>query len=155
GPSSKMTIDGLDVTVPGPMQMMRDYFTTFEGNKWEIIDNRYFFPDPRWPLTRFQEGEFCAHRNFIHDNELKKMEDEDLFFNTTRTKPSTGYGGGVGDEETGAQNNRRDRVTPEGAFQKELMDAKRNRMHINEQIVMEIVPRDWELDDVDQPEDWL
>jgi hypothetical protein len=154
-PSSNMSIDGLDLKVPGAMQIIRDYFTIFEGNKWEIVDNRYFFPDPRWPLTRFQEGEFCAHRKFIHDHELRKMEDQGLFFNTTRIETSTGYGGGVRDAETGALNNRRDRVTPEGAFQKELMDAKRNRMHIDESIVMEIVPKDWELDDVDQPEDWL
>ena len=155
GPGSTMTIDGMDFKVPGAMELVRDYFTTFEGNKWRIIDNRYFFPDPRWPLTRFQEGEFCGARTFIHDNELRKLEDEGIYFNTTRIQTSTGQGGGVRDAETGALNSRRDRVTPEGAFQRELTDAKKNRMHIDEQIIIEINPREWELGDDDQPEDWI
>lgn len=154
GPASQMEIEGQTFNVPGANEVTRDYFTTFEGNKWLIVDNRFWFPDPRWPLTRFQEGEFCARRTIVHDNELKKLEDSGIFFNTTRIETYGGVGG-VRDTETGGLISNRDRISPEGAFMREYTDARKNRVHIDEMIIIEINPKEWELEDRDQPEDWI
>lgn len=158
GPSSKILLENQEFSIPGPLEVVRDYFTTFEGNKWQVIDNRTFYPDPRWPLTRFQEGEFCARRTIIHDNELKKLEDQGIFFNTTRIETYGGQvvgGGYTRDSETGDPGSHRDRISPEGAFQREYLDARKNRVHVDEQIIIEIVPKQWELGDREEPEDWI
>lgn len=46
----------------------------FLGNKIENISPYRFFPDPRLPLTRFQEGEFCASEDEYTIIELKRQE---------------------------------------------------------------------------------
>src|SRR5262245_24637488 len=63
GPSSMYEIDDQKFNVPGAVQYKNQYFTVFEGNTWKLIDPRLFFPDPRMPLSRMQEGVFCGHRN--------------------------------------------------------------------------------------------
>ena len=156
-PSSKFVLDGQEYDVPGPLQIMRDYFTTFEGNKWDLIDPRYFFYDPRVPVSRFQDGEFCGERTFIHDNELIKLENDGLFFNTTIIETGAGRAalGGTRESEGGIQDSSRDRISPEMSFNLDMTDAKRRGMHINETLVIECIPKDYELSDEDRPEHWI
>jgi hypothetical protein len=48
--------------------------TTFEGTKIYSVSPYNFFPDTRLPLTRFQEGEFCASEEEVPRHKLKSME---------------------------------------------------------------------------------
>jgi len=48
--------------------------TVFEGNKVVAVSPYRFFPDCRLPLTRFQEGEFCASEDEYSRTSLEKME---------------------------------------------------------------------------------
>jgi hypothetical protein len=66
--------------IPG-MPMMQGPMTTqlvdevkYQGNKIVVTSPYRFFPDPRLPLTRFQEGEFCASEDEYSEFSLKKME---------------------------------------------------------------------------------
>jgi len=47
---------------------------TYQGNKIVNVSPYRFFPDPRLPLTRFQEGEFCASEDEYSEHQLKTME---------------------------------------------------------------------------------
>lgn len=48
--------------------------TLFEGNKIVNISPYRFFPDTRLPISRFQEGEFCASEDEYSLTQLKRME---------------------------------------------------------------------------------
>lgn len=50
--------------------------TKFMGNKLMSISPYRFFPDVRMPLTRFQEGEFCASEDEYTYTTLKQLEKE-------------------------------------------------------------------------------
>jgi len=136
-PPTIFDIEGQQFSVEGGPQFVRDYFTVFEGNKWEIIDNRTWFRDPRLPLSRFQEGEFCGQRNTIHDNELRKLEDNGIFFNTSKIESSARLGQ-TRSPDLGFENSSRDRKSAEHALTQDLADAKRNRTHVNEQLIVEL-----------------
>ena len=154
GPLSSFNINGQRFDVPGAFSFRNDYFTVFEGNKWDIVDNRSWFPDPRYPLSRFQEGVFCGERDLIHDHELMQMEDEGLFFNTSLIKQG-GYAGSFRGVESGTADHRRDRYQNRLDVEQALTTAKKNRMHLNEFIVIRVIPRELKLGEEDRPQDYL
>jgi hypothetical protein len=51
----------------------------YMGNKIDAISPYKFFPDTRLPLSRFQEGEFCASEDEVTRNTLKKGEKNGLY----------------------------------------------------------------------------
>lgn len=154
GKSIPYEIDGVSFSAPGAIEYQDTWFTTFEGNKWSIMDNRQWFPDPRLPLSRFQEGSFCARRTTTHDNDLFKMEDQGLFFNTTRIAQGGRYGS-TRDADIGSADNNRQRFNPTTAFEIELASAKKNKMHVDEMIEIELIPKDYDLSTEERPQKWL
>jgi len=52
--------------------------TTFQGNELTVVSPYHFFPDTRLPLSRFQEGEFCADEHFETYMSLKRLEAQGL-----------------------------------------------------------------------------
>ena len=52
--------------------------TKYLGNRVENISPYRFFPDPRLPLSRLQEGEFCADEDEVSILELEKQERDGL-----------------------------------------------------------------------------
>ena len=56
----------------------------YEGNKLYNVRPFDFFPDPRLPLYRFQEGEFCAVRVELGWNTLLKRSEQGYYVNTDR-----------------------------------------------------------------------
>ena len=48
----------------------------YQGNKIVNVSPYRFFPDPRIPLTRFQEGEFCASEDEYSEHQLKRLESQ-------------------------------------------------------------------------------
>lgn len=64
------SFDGIDHNTPKRFEEI----TTFEGNKLYNISPYKFYPDTRLPLTRFQEGEFCASEEEMPRHRLKSLE---------------------------------------------------------------------------------
>lgn len=52
--------------------------TKYLGNKIENVSPYRFFPDPRLPLSRLQEGEFCADEDEVSIVELQKQQRDGL-----------------------------------------------------------------------------
>lgn len=52
---------------------------TFQGNRVHSVSPYRFFPDTRLPLTRYQEGEFCASEDIWSMASLKAQPGLDLF----------------------------------------------------------------------------
>lgn len=156
-PPTSIKFMGMNFQIAGVEQLQRGYFKTFEGNQWQIIDNRQFFPDPRVPITRFNEGQFCGRRTQIHDNELHKMQDDGLMFNVDLVKSTSRdrYDSTSEGAESSFDDNQRSRIVSNRALLHELADAKKMGMHINEQLIIELIPRDFALSEEDRPEQWL
>lgn len=156
GPGAQFNLEGKVFDAPGALEFAKDYFTLFEGNTWQVVDNRQWFPDPRVPITRFQDGQFCGKRVMIHDNDLRKFEDDGIFFNTSIIETTAKHmGGGTREADLGTLSHSRDKITPDQFFASELRWAKKNKTHINEQIIIELIPKDFELSDEDRPEQWI
>jgi hypothetical protein len=64
-----------------------DWATAFEGNRIINVSPYRFFPDVRLPLTRFQEGEFCASEDLYSVSQLKQWEHEGLIAGVDHIKP--------------------------------------------------------------------
>ena len=47
--------------------------TTLETNKVDVVDPYSFWKDPRWPISRFQEGEFAGHRTMVSKTQFRRM----------------------------------------------------------------------------------
>lgn len=52
--------------------------TKFQGNKLIVVNPYRFFPDPRIPITRFREGEFCADEIEYGRGDLEAMEQQQV-----------------------------------------------------------------------------
>jgi hypothetical protein len=69
---STQTFLGVDF----PMEEQREktrFVPTLETNKISVVDPYSFWRDPRWPLSRFQEGEFAGHRTMVSKTQFKRM----------------------------------------------------------------------------------
>lgn len=54
----------------------------YRGNKIANVSPFDFFHDPRFPLYRFQEGEFCARRFVLGWNEVVRRRNQKYYMNT-------------------------------------------------------------------------
>jgi hypothetical protein len=57
---------------------VKELVTKFLGNRILTVSPYRFFPDTRLPLSRFQEGEFCASEDVYSRTALKQMEKDGL-----------------------------------------------------------------------------
>ena len=62
---------------------------TYSGNKLDGISPYNFFPDTRLPLTKHQEGEYCASDEEFTKVKLQRMEDSGLVAGIEHVKPFT------------------------------------------------------------------
>lgn len=154
GPSSSWNLGGENYPVQGPMRMALEYFTTFEGNKWEVVDNRSWFWDVRYPLSRFQEGNFVFERDMVHDHDLHDLEQQGILFNTTEIKSTSQYGS-VRGSETPVGSHQRDNYGNRASLDTALTMAKKNKMHLRERGIMKIIPRMFGLSNEERPIDYV
>lgn len=66
----------LGIEVSGGVSEIENKILQFEGNRVTNISPYRFFPDTRLPLSRFQEGEFCATEDEYAFTYLKRLESD-------------------------------------------------------------------------------
>ena len=64
--------------VPEKRQVRKEQ-VAYAGNKIESISPFCFYPDTRFPLTRFQDGEFCGDESEVSMTMLRKNEKDGLY----------------------------------------------------------------------------
>lgn len=118
--------------------------------KWANVDPYTYYPDPRVPISKPQEGEFVGHqskRGFTYLLEHSKETSEDgVYFNLEEAKkhPSTGRQEGPG----------RSSAFTADLTLKEGPDAEDPGYFELDHLQVKIVPRDWQLGESDFPEIW-
>lgn len=53
--------------------------TVYKGNELRAVSPYNFFPDPRIPLNRFQEGEFCGSEDEVSHTTLKRLQSQGFY----------------------------------------------------------------------------
>ncbi len=124
----------------------------YQGNKLTHISPYRFLPDPRLPLIRYQEGEFCASEDFYSMAQLKQWEREGVTTGVKFIKPLSR------DVDLSARGQRYDDGhDDQGAF---LPGAGRGDGQVKKTVLVtevqrEIIPADYMVDDVPMgPEDY-
>jgi len=77
--------DGQVLDGPASPQIVEE--PCYQGNAISVISPYRFFPDPRVPLTKFNDGEFCASEDDYSKHHLKKLERKGLVAGVEQIEP--------------------------------------------------------------------
>lgn len=78
---------------------VRSVQTKYIGNELKAISPYRFYPDPRLPLTDFQNGEFCASEDEVTHTMLKRAQKDGLYAGVEHIDEMRG--GGVDNHDRG------------------------------------------------------
>lgn len=120
-----------------------------EFNRWRPVDPFKFRPDPRVAFWNMQDGEFCGHAYEVGYNTLKKKElPRGPYFNL---KHIPKYARGLSKryeklEDVGMNQTDTDLTT---------RDQKDRGFFEAETMVVELIPKEWEIGDSEFPEKYI
>lgn len=127
---------------------------TYSGNRSYNVRPYDFLPDPRVPMNRFQEGEFCAVYVELGWNDIKRREAQGIYMNVDQLKRhrvtrsrdagSTALDMPIEDEFA-------DSIGPSARSQ----DMKSSDVIPLYELHVELIPNEWELGTSEFPEKWV
>jgi len=121
----------------------------YHGNRVYNVRPTEFFPDPRVPLSRFQEGEFVGRLTSLGWNDILRRESLGYYMNIEDLKKS-----GDSREAYTPSSNASEEVERDALLEHENELADVNQRHFVEMSV-DLVPEYWGLGDSDLPEKWF
>lgn len=129
----------------------------YHGNKLLNVRPYDWFPDPRVPLNRFQDGEFCGVYGEVGWNEILKRKQLGYYTNLDELKRKSR---GVATEEHRDAGSGElelpeisvDLENPETTLRNE--GPSEANFHALYDYVVELVPREWGVGKTDMPEKW-
>lgn len=121
----------------------------YRGNKVKNIAPFDFFHDPRFPMYRFQEGEYCATRSVLGWNEMIRRKNQGYYMNTdfitSRFAPSQLTNMGASALER-----------PEiPGFILDAEDQGHPMAFYVYEVYVDLIQSEWGLGDSDYPEKWV
>lgn len=123
----------------------------YVGNRLYNVRPYDFFPDPRVPIHRFQDGEFCGVYNELGWNTILRRAEQGFYTNIDRLRKDNG-GGGMSRIEGSSQMDlaQSDGTFPFSPFEKKVKDVTKIY-----EITIELVPSIWGLGKGNSPEKWV
>lgn len=147
------------VEMEGPDGKPQLYQTTneiqgYQGNKVYNVSPYDFWHDPRVPLTRFQDGEFCILRKRMGWNSILKRTAAGYFINVDKMKEHTSTD--KGNTEGSSQLERPDfsQATIEQGYDESNKKLNHPAGMNFLELYIELVPKEWELGDSNFPQKW-
>jgi hypothetical protein len=147
----------MGIPMPGSSKKVRttERIPGYEGNKLYNVRPQDWFPDPRVPICRFQDGEFVARYVEVGWNTVVKRFQAGKYFNIEQLKRMRQP---VYDREEGSS-----QITlPDAAEHYSLgpprddKKAGRDRAFVSlHEIYVELIPSEWKLGDTKWPEKWV
>lgn len=147
----------LGIPLPGSKKKVRttERIPGYTGNKVYNVRPQDWFPDPRVPICRFQDGEFVARYVEVGWNTIVRRQQAGKYFNIDKLQRLRQQ---QFDREKGS-----DQITlPEAADEYPLgppLDDKkagRDRPFVGlHEIYIELVPKEWKLGTTEWPEKWV
>lgn len=120
----------------------------YAGNRCYNIRPQDFLPDPRVPITRFQDGEFAGRRTDVGWNFILKRAAEKFYFNIEPLKK-------IREERTSRDGGSPQIILPDNdpfSGTTDIKDIGATELH---EMVVELIPRDWQLGSSSYPEKWV
>lgn len=118
------------------------------GNRLYNIRPQDFFTDPRYPVYRFQEGEFCIIYDKVGWHKLVEGHSQGKYYNLEYIKKGNNHG--AEDQDKGST---RVQLPLDGAqinlYENAPATVELYEMH------WQIIPRDWGLGSSTKPEKWV
>lgn len=121
----------------------------YAGNKMFNVRPYDFLPDPRVPMNRLQEGEFCGRLTEIGWNTLAKASANGKYFNVDVVRQQRNNK--TTQREWGSQASNRPFTTGEELY----LASMDMGFHEIMEMEVELIPRDWGLDSTSYPEKWI
>lgn len=131
----------------------------YEGNKLFNVRPQDFFPDPRVPMARFQNGEFCANYIELAWNTILKRQELGYYTNVDALRGASSAaqsGGELGNREAGSSQ----LEIPEPSnfwFEHKSKSGERRKVEVipGYECTIDLVPREWGIGDSGMPEKWV
>lgn len=120
----------------------------YEGHRCCNVSPFDWFGDPRVPVSRFQDGEFCGERKMIGWNEFVRRKELGYYMNEDYLKA----GAAVSKNESGSAQLKRP-LTPSEDL--EDGDVKHPAAFYVYEFFIELIPSEWELGSSKYPEKWV
>lgn len=140
----------LGMPIPGRTKKVMKSQTAigYMGNRLFNVRPHDFFPDPRYPVYRFQEGEFCIVYDKVGWHKLVEGHSQGRYFNLEQVKASTST-------DTGSRDTGSVRVTlPSDGSVMDLYENAPSTVELFE-FHWQIIPRDFGLGTSTKPEKWV
>lgn len=146
----------MGVSIPGSKRKIKRTMQVpgYKGNRVYNVRPQDFFPDPRVPLSRFQDGEFVGRYVEVGWNFIKRREAAGYYFNVedlAKTTPSNWR------RDTGSPRNQLPN-TARGINTAGVQDGGRPNTKLDYvellEMYVELIPADWGLGDSKMPEKW-
>lgn len=140
----------LGMPIPGKTKKVMESSTSlgYVGSRLYNIRPHDFYTDPRYPVYRFQDGEFCIVYDRVGWHKLVEGHGQGKYYNLEYVK--SGGNVGSGDRDTGSS---RVQLPLDGA-QVNLYENAPSTVELYE-FHWQIIPRDWGLGSGTKPEKWV
>ena len=148
------------IPIPGKTKKVKQTLRIpkYKGNKIFNIRPQDFFPDPRVPISRLQEGEFCGYMRDTSWNAMLRMQQDGYFYNinTVRSKiiAQRAEYRDRGSEQMLLPAEMDTLYVRSGGASADKNEANKPFMQLLI-MVIEIVPKDWGLGSSPYPEKYL
>lgn len=133
-------------------QQVRVQLPGYEGNRVCNLSPWDFLPDPRVPVGRFQEGEFCAARKRLSWETIVRRKAQGYYMNEEHiTKGSSGKADTISSADNSSQLERPQDL----ALEIDDGDLKHPAIVTCYEVHVSVIPNEWGLGDSDFPEKWV
>lgn len=120
----------------------------YQGNKIFNVRPYDFLPDPRVPMGRLQEGEFCGRITQVGWNKIAVRASGGQYFNVDALRMMRNQTNSQREFGSSATNR------PFSAGEELYMEAMDMGFHELMEMTVTLIPRDWGLDTTSYPEKW-
>ena len=120
----------------------------YQGNKLYNVRPYDFLPDPRVPLWRFQEGEFCGVYVELGWNKIMARERQGVYINTDRLRTHKS----PPKDDTGIGDGTANLFYPDVSQEFDRKDPGFKRLY---EVYVDLVPKEWGLGTTEFPEKWV
>lgn len=130
----------------------------YEGNKLFNVRPYDWYPDPRIPLTRFQEGEFCGSRVELGWNTILRRQEAGYYTNVEFLRApgaANQAGGNAAGREPGSGQLELPEPTTYFFEPNGPKDGKRAEVIPAVECVIDLIPSQWGLGKSEMPEKWV
>lgn len=142
----------MGIPIPGKTKKVKETVNIagYKGNKVFNVRPHDWLPDPRMPISRFQDGEFCGRVVHVGWNTILRGKAEGRYFNVDELKKIKS-GGRFEEAPAGADI---DMPQTDNVLETQTFDKGTESVELVEMVV-ELVPKDWQLGNGNMPEKWV